>query len=548
MSIRFVVPVVLALVSVFTAPARAQTANVCPAIETVEIGKNRELRVNGEPFFPIMLWLQSHERIGDGLKSGINTFCANGGSLSKKDYLDQLARNGLYGIVHFQDDHKEVLDHSHCLGWIHSDEPDMSKTVSDATVEAAAGMNINSSTPLYRIVDGNLGSWTVLDPLDGAEITVKLKKPVTVQSLAVSLTVSGGIPVAKEIVFLADGDEILKANLENKRGQQKLELPKPATFERLTFKVVSSYPGDNQWGSLGEIEGFDKLGKNVLLSPPRLVPRTSPEDVIAQYRRIKAVDRVRPVLVTFTGSFFEKASRYDEATRKALYPEYVKGSDVAGFDIYPIFGSGYPSRLNWVADATEELVRIAGPQRPIYAWIETNKGSRWMTYSKQLDVEPKHTRCEAWMAIIRGATAIGYFTHRWRPDYKQFAPEEEMVAELKRLNGQITRLAPAILAIPAKARIEMTLDGGLPCHFKATDCEGALYIFAQNIDLGPEPESKRQFEQITPRAGKTTITIEGLKAGTSIEVIDEQRTIKATAGKFTGDFAPLSEHIYRLEL
>ena len=53
MSIRFVVPVVLALVSVFTAPARPQAANLCPAIETVEIGKNRELRVNGKPFFPL---------------------------------------------------------------------------------------------------------------------------------------------------------------------------------------------------------------------------------------------------------------------------------------------------------------------------------------------------------------------------------------------------------------------------------------------------------------------------------------------------------------
>ncbi len=26
-------------------------------IKTVEIGKNREFRVNGKPFFPLMLWL-----------------------------------------------------------------------------------------------------------------------------------------------------------------------------------------------------------------------------------------------------------------------------------------------------------------------------------------------------------------------------------------------------------------------------------------------------------------------------------------------------------
>jgi len=466
----------------------------------------------------------------------------------RKEYLDKLAENGLYGIVHFAEDHKEVLSHSHLLGWMHGDEPDLTKTVSDALVEARRAMRLNPSTPLYRIVDGKLTSWTVLDPLDGAEITIQLKEPVTVQSLAVSVTVSRGLPVAKQVAFLAHGKEVLKATLANKKGQQKFELEKPATFKELTFKVLSSYPGENEWGSVGEIEGFDASGKNLLLSPPRRVPRSLPEAVIAHYRQIKAADKMRLALVTFTGSFFTKASRYDEATRQSLYPEYVKGCDVAGFDIYPIFGSGYPSRLGWVANATEELVRIAGPMRPVYAWIETNKGSRWMSYSKQLDVEPKHTRCETWMAIIRGATAIGYFTHCWRPDYKQFAPDEGMVSELKRLSDQITRLAPAILAAPAKAKITMSLGNDLPCHFKATEHDGALYIFAQNIDLGPEPEKKRQFEQIVPRAGKATITVEGMKADTPIEVIDEDRVLTAEEGRFTDNFAPLAEHIYTLRL
>jgi len=517
-------------------------------IETVSVGKNREFRVNGKPFFPIMLWLQSQERIADGLDSGINTFCGNGGSLGSKDYLDRLAQNGLYGIVHFRDDHREVLGHSHLLGWIHGDEPDLTRTVSEAVVEARPGMHLNTSTPLYRIVDGDPSSWTVLDPLDGAEITVKPKEPLTAESLAVSVTVSSGLAVAKQVALLADGKEVLKATLENKRGPQKFQLDKAVTFNELTLKVLSSYPGKNQWGSLGEIEAFDKLGRNVLLSPTRQVARTSPQKLAADYGRIKAIDTTRPVLLTFTGFFFEKATRYDEQTRRRLYPEFIRSSDVVGFDIYPIFGSGYPSRLNWVADATQELVRLAGPRRPVYAWIETNKGSKWITYSKQLEVEPKHTRCETWMAIIRGATAIGYFTHRWRPDYKQFAPGEEMVLELKRLNDQITRLAAAILAPRTKLKVAMTLNAGLPCHFKATDYEGRLYIFAQNIDLGPDAEKKRQLEQVVPRSGKATVTVEGLKAGRKIEVIDENRTITAGEGRFSDDFPPLGEHIYRLNL
>ena len=82
--------------------------------------------------------------------------------------------------------------------------------------------------------------------------------------------------------------------------------------------MLSSYPGENEWGSLSEIEGFDKDGQNVLLSPPRLVARTLPEEVTGHYGQIKAADGTRPVPVTFTGSFFEKASRYDEATRQRL--------------------------------------------------------------------------------------------------------------------------------------------------------------------------------------------------------------------------------------
>jgi len=97
-----------------------------------------------------------------------------------------------------------------------------------------------------------------------------------------------------------------------------------------------------------------------------------------------------------------------------------------------------------------------------------------------------------------------------------------------------------------KAKITMTLSDSLPCHFKATDYDGALYLFAQNIDLSSEPEKKRQFEQIAPRPGRATITVEGLKAGAQVEVIDEDRVLTAEEGQFTDDFAPLSEHIYKL--
>jgi hypothetical protein len=134
-----------------------------------------------------------------------------------------------------------------------------------------------------------------------------------------------------------------------------------------------------------------------------------------------------------------------------------------------------------------------------------------------------------------------------------FAPKEDpaMQAELKRLNAQITRLSSAILADAAKARIEMKLAGDgadLPSHFKATRLGRDLYIFAQNTDLGPDPEKLEQFDPIKPRAGKATISVEGLKAGAKIEVVDENRSIPAEAGKFSDDFAPLTEHVYKIRM
>ncbi|MFQ6098168.1 MAG: hypothetical protein ACE5O2_10620 [Armatimonadota bacterium] len=510
----------------------------------------RELNVRhrehkSKPFFPLMIWLQSPARIPDGLSIGVNTFVGNGGDMGNKEFLDLLAENGLYGVFAFD---QEAVGHSHLLGWIHGDEPDLRKRVSDADVGPGEGLILNPNTPLWRIVDGVKSSWSVLDPLEGAEVTIRLKAPVTVQSLAVWLTVSGDLSVAKDVAFFGDGKEILTAVLEKKRGQQRFALQEPATFSQLAFKVRSVYPGGVEYGSVSEIEAFDRNAENVLLSRPRNVPRRPPEEIAPYYRKIKETAPTRPVFVTFTSAFMQDDGTYDEATRKALYSQYVRYCDVAGFDIYPIFGWNRPAWLDRVAEGVSDLCAIAGPRRPVYAWIEANTGSKWITPSVQIPLKPMHTRAEVWMAIIRGATAIGYFTHRWKPDYRQFAPEPEMVAELKRLNQQITKLAPAILADPARVEIDMSMSDDLPCHFKATQFDGALYIFAQNTDLGPNKDNLRQGEDIRPRAGEALIRVEGLKAGTRIEVLNEGRTLTAEDGQFSDRFAPLAEHAYRLSL
>ncbi len=264
-------------------------------------------------------------------------------------------------------------------------------------------------------------------------------------------------------------------------------------------------------------------------------PRTQPEAVVERYRKIRAADDTRPVFQNLTSAFMESgpgSGRRTPADRKAYYEAVAQGADVLGFDIYPIYGWNRDDHLDWVADGVRDLARYAG-KRPVLAFIETSKGSKWIDYDRQKDVKPEHVRAEVWMAIIRGATAIAYFTHAWRPEFTEFRPGDEMQKELARLNGQITRLAPAILADPAKPKVTVAIEGGLPGEVLAKEHEGAIYLFANNLDM------KR-------RGGKATVAVEGLAEGTRIEVIDEGRTLTADDGRFTDEFGPLVVHLYRI--
>src|ERR1035437_9847521 len=195
-------------------------------------------------------------------------------------------------------------------------------------------------------------------------------------------------------------------------------------------------------------------------------PRMSAEKVVAECNKIHSSTPKRLIFMTFTGDFRKKSSTYPPEVWEKIYPEFIKGADVLGFDIYPIYGSGDAGHLNLVGSGVADLTQLAGT-RPVYTWIETSKGSQWMTYEKQPDVLPMHTRNEMWQAIINGATAIGYFTHVWKPEFKEYGPTPEMTKELTRINAQITRLAPVILSGSAKVKIEMTLGEGLKCSYKA---------------------------------------------------------------------------------
>ena len=525
---------IVALAMLHSPGAIAEDTPASVPVRSVEL-RGRVFVLNGKPFFPLFSWLQDPRNFPAVRECGMNATAGyhrgSGGTKSIREYADQIAEAGLYGVLQYDD---SLKGHPILLGYIHDDEPDLDHKESDAKVEPGEGLRLNNSTPLWKVLDGVTHSWSVLDPMENASLTVRLNKPVTATHLAIHLTVSPGLSLPTQVAFQADGKEILRTAMEPKRGQQKFALDKPATFQALTLKVLAVKADKNVWGSIGEIEAFDAAGTNVLLSVPRTVPRATPEQTMEHYRRVKQADPSRPLFMTLTASFHPHFKKWPEDRRLEMYKGYVAAADVVGYDVYPIYGWNKPEWLHLQHESTKMLAELAGPDRPVYSWIETSKGGQWTgDLARQKDVTPEHIRCEVWMSICRGATAIGYFTHIWKPSYSQFGVPAPNRKALREINDQITRLAPAILGTPAKQKVSIESTDKVKMDVLARQAADGLYLFCVNYDE-------------RAKATRATIRVEGLRAGAKVEVVDEKRTIHAAPGEFVDDFAPLAVHVYRV--
>jgi hypothetical protein len=267
-------------------------------------------------------------------------------------------------------------------------------------------------------------------------------------------------------------------------------------------------------------------------------PEMSPEKMAEAYAAIKKADPSRPVVLDVSPEFMSKAEfaqTLTAAQKREFYPAYARAADILTYNVYPVWGKNKPEKIDWVAEAADDLRALVGPGKPFFAMIETTTGWREIKPEDQKPLTISDIRAEVWMAITHGAKGIIYFTHRFKPTFSEHGLDDARHAELKALNEQITRLAPAILSAEAPVATKLVLENALATSLLAREHQGQLYLFAQNIDM-------------QRRSGLGTVTVAGLKAGTAIEVVDENRTITAGDGTFTDHFAPLAVHVYRMKL
>jgi hypothetical protein len=263
-------------------------------------------------------------------------------------------------------------------------------------------------------------------------------------------------------------------------------------------------------------------------------PPILPQKIIDDYTKIRQADPTRPVLLNL-GQGVAWDGWYGRGVRKNHpedYPEYIKGCDIASFDIYPACHDKpeVAGNLWYVGHGVKRLVQWAEGGNVIWNCIECTR-----IHNPNTKATPHQVRCEVWMSIIHGSMGLIYFVHEWEPKFNESAllSDPDMLAAVTAINQQIAELAP-VLNSPTIAGTANVLsdNNAVPVATMAKKHGGATYVFA-----------------VAMRDGQTaaTFTVQGLEGERPVEVIGENRALASKDGVFTDRFAPWNVHLYRVK-
>ncbi len=280
------------------------------------------------------------------------------------------------------------------------------------------------------------------------------------------------------------------------------------------------------WMHQDEPDNAQSLGEGKGWGPPVL-----PKKIAAGYERIRAADPSRPVLLNLGQGVAWDGwhGRGVRSNHPEDYPEYVKGCDIASFDIYPATHSNeeVAGNLWYVARGVERLKNWTRGERIVWNCIECTR-----IHNPQRKPTPEQVRCEVWMAIIHGSMGLIYFVHEWQPKFDESAllSDPVMLAAVTRINRQIGALAP-VLNSPTTAQAAAVVSEDSPIAIMMKRHGGATYLFTVAMR---EAGTSAQF------------TIHGLSGRQTVEVLGEGRTLDSKDGVFEDQFKPWDVHLYRL--
>jgi hypothetical protein len=263
-------------------------------------------------------------------------------------------------------------------------------------------------------------------------------------------------------------------------------------------------------------------------------PPILPNVIFAQYERIRQRDATRPVLLNLG-----QGVAYDEYIGRGVrrnhpedYPLYIKGCDIASFDIYPAVHENeeVAGKLEFVAKGVERLRRWSNDEKIIWNCIECSRIS-----NTNVKPTPQQVRAEVWMSLIHGSRGLIYFVHQFEPTFNEASllDDPELLPAVTAINQQILTLAPALNSPTVEGAVKVA--GANPDSPIATMCkrhDGALFVFAVNMRNRP---TTAVFELLT------------LQTRSEARVLGEDRSLAVDDGRFEDEFEAYAVHLYRIE-
>lgn len=283
------------------------------------------------------------------------------------------------------------------------------------------------------------------------------------------------------------------------------------------------------WMHGDEPDNAQSLGQGRGYGPPIL-----PERIVRDYERMRAADPSRPVLLNLgQGVAWDNyIGRGVRRNHPEDYPEYVKGCDIASFDIYPVVHEKpeVAGKLEFVARGVERLRGWAGPGRTVWNCIECTHIS-----NPERKATPHQVRAEVWMSLIHGSRGLIYFVHQFKPAFKEAALLDDpgMLAAITGINRQIHQLAPALNSPSITNGATVTpADAGATIAWMMKRRAETTWLFAVNM---------------RDRPARAVFSGRELAAASVAEVLGEKRNVRLSNGELADDFQPYDVHLYRMD-
>src|SRR5688572_18691185 len=212
-------------------------------------------------------------------------------------------------------------------------------------------------------------------------------------------------------------------------------------------------------------------------------PPILPEKIVADYQKIREADPTRPVLLNLgQGVAWDNyIGRGVRRNKPEDYPEYLKGCDIASFDIYPVVHDhkDIAGKLEYVAKGVQRLREWTPGGKTVWNCIECTRIS-----NPDKKASPEQIRSEVWMSIIHGSRGIIYFVHQFKPTFIEAAllEDPENIAAITAINAQIKELAPVINSPSLVTTISASSEENVKIATTARRLKNSNYLFAAAME------------------------------------------------------------------